>query len=261
MAELADIESVLVATIAQAVYPNGTAGASATGTPARIYRGWPIPNQLDADLKAGTVNISVYPLDQERNLTKNPLDWIEVALPEVYLTLTVAGNTVTVGGMVTCPLNASVTVNGTAYAYPLQATDTPTSVATALSALIGPGSSSSGPVITIPNATISAAVGAVGGIVQEIRRQIKSFRISLWCSSPPIRDAMASAVDSALAQLSFVNLPDGTSGRILYVNTHIDDAPQKALLFRRDFVYSVEYSTTNTTLGAAIVATQVNVNP
>ena len=38
-----DVEQALACTIAQAIYPDGTAAASATGTPARISRGWPAP--------------------------------------------------------------------------------------------------------------------------------------------------------------------------------------------------------------------------
>ena len=259
MAELYEIENVLTSTIAQVVYPDGTAASSATGTPVRIHRGWPEPEALNADLKAKFARVSVFPLDIERNLTRNPLDWIEVPQPPVFLTLTVAGNTVTVGGRVTCPLNAAIKVDGKAYVYPLQATDTPSSVATALSILI-PGASSAGPVITIPKGAIETSVGTVGNIVQETRRQVKTFRISLWCPSPRIRDEMAAVVDPALADLPFVNLPDGTSGRLLYVRSHTNDGGQKAQLYRRDLDYSVEYSTTKVTTAAAIVATQVNIN-
>lgn len=260
MAELADVENALVCTLAQAVYPNGTAASSATGTPVRIYRGWPLPAPLDADLKAGVVNISVFPLDQERNLTKNPLDWIELPQPPVYLAIGVSGDLATVSGRVTCPLNAGLTVKGIPYIYPLQATDTPASVATALAAMI-PGATSSGADIVLPpGSNAVATVGAVGNIVQEIRRQQKSFRISLWCPSPATRDALAAVADSALANLSFVNLPDGTSGRIRYERTQTMDGVQKSGLYRRDLVYTVEYSTTNVTIAAAVISLGINVS-
>ena len=259
MADLSEVEDLLVATIAQAVYPDGIAAASATGTPARIYRGWPQPSPLDSDLAAGIVNISVFPLDIERNVTRYPLDWQELEQPPVYLTLDVAGNTVTVGGRVTCPLNAAVIVDGKAYVYPLQATDTPTSVATALAALIGTATNS-GPVITVPGGVIEARIGTLGNIVREVRRQIKSFRVSLWCPNPGVRDAVASVVDAALAPLTFLNLPDGTAGRIRYERTHSDDSGQKAGRWRRDFVYSVEFSSTNVTTASAIISAVANVN-
>ncbi len=260
MAELFEIEQVLTCVIAQTVYPNGTAAASATGTPTRIYRGWPQPASLDNDLSAGTVNISVFPMDVERNLTKNGLDWIEVPQPPVYLTLTVDGSTVTVGGRVTCPLNAAILVNGVAYVYPLQAIDTLSSVATALAVLIGTASSS-GPVVTIPGGgEIEAGTGTVGNTIQEVRRQIKSFRISIWCPKPSIRDTMAQVVDAALAAMDYITLPDGTAGRLRYVSTHSDDSGQKVMRYRRDFVYTVEYSTTNVTTAAEIVSATANVN-
>src|SRR5919198_514841 len=67
----------------------------------------------------------------------------------IRLTLTVAGNTVTVAGTPSSPLNAAVLVNGKAYIYPLQANDTATSIATALAALINADTpaSSSGEVV------------------------------------------------------------------------------------------------------------------
>lgn len=260
MAELHEVEDLLVATIAQAVYPDGIAAASATGTPARIYRGWPQPAPLDADLKDGMVNISVFPLDQERNVTRHPTDWQELPQPPVHLTLDVSGNTVTVGGRVTCPLNAAILVNGKAYVHPLQATDTPTGVATALAVIIG-GATSHGPVVTIPGGgRIEARVGAVGNLVREVRRQVRSFRISLWCPSPSVRDALAEVVDAALAPLTFLNLPDGTAGRIRYERSQVIDDLQKARCYRRDFVYSVEYSTTNVTTAAAVITPAVHIN-
>jgi hypothetical protein len=263
MAELSEVEQILVSTITQLVYPNGTAAASAVGQPCKVYRGWPIPTNLTADLKANFVNISVFPLDVEQNLTRYTTEWQELPSPPISLTMTVTGQTVTIAGMPTCPLNVAVMVNSKAYIYSLQATDTPTSIATALAALISADTpaSSTGPVITVPDATnLTTRIGAVGTVIQEVKRQKKSFRISIWCNNPLIRDAVARTIDAPLASLTFINLPDGTAGRIRYERTHTDDVPEKALLFRRDFVYSVEYGTTITQKAAEVVSEIINVS-
>lgn len=263
MADCSDVETVLTSVVTQAVYPNGTGAASATGDRCKIFRGWPLPANLDADLKTGFVNISVFPLDPEQNVTRYSEDWQEIPTPPVALTTTVAGKTVTVGGTPHCPLNVAVLVNGTAFVYPLQATDTPTTIATALAALINTvtAASSAGPVVTVPGATtLEARIGSVGKLVQEIKRQRKSFRITLWCSNPLVRDALGRVLDRALANRTFLSLCDGTAGRLRYERTHIDDTSQKSGLYRRDVVYSVEYGTTLVQNTAAVIAETVNLS-
>ena len=260
MAALHEVESTLVAVIAQALYPNGTAAASATGDACKVYRGWPDPSNLQADLKNGPVNVSVFPLDAEQNVTRYSDDWVPLPTPQVTLTTTVSGAAVTFGGTARCPLNAAVVVNGTAYVYPLQATDTPTSVATALAVLTG--GSSNGPVLNLPGATkLEARVGPSGSLFTESKRQKKSFRVTVWCNSPPVRDAVSAVVDSALAARTFLSLADGTQGRLRYERSHTDDASQKSGLYRRDLVYSVEYATTEVLKSAAVVAEAANVTP
>ncbi len=263
MADQSDVESTLVALITQAIYPNGTAAASAGGQPCRIYRGWAARHNLDADLKAGVVNVTVFPLDPEQNLTRYPTEWQELPLAPIKLSMTVAGQTVIVAGTPTCPLNAAVLVNKKAYVYPLQAIDTPTSIATALAAVISAdtSASSSGPVITVPGVTnLETRIGSVGTIIQEVRRQKKSFAITIWCNDPLVRDAVSKGIDPALAALTFINLPDGSGGRIRYERTHTDDVPQKALLFKRTLIYSVEYGTTISRTSAAVVSEIIEVS-
>lgn len=261
MPELSEVENVIVSLVTQVVYPNGTAAASATGDPFKVYRGWPIPGLLDGDLKAGIVNISVCPTDVEQNATRYSREWVELPSPPVTLTLTVAGNTATVGGTMCCPVNAAVLVDGKPFVYPVQATDTPTTIATALAALINAhrAASSSGPVVTVPGSpTLQGRLGAVGDVVQEVKRQKRGFRISVWCHDPLVRDAVAAVIDPALADLTFLSLTDGTAGRIRYERTHVIDGSQKVGLYRRDFHYSVEYATTITRKAAEVVADVVN---
>lgn len=281
MADLADIEQVLVATIAQVVYPNGTGNPSIANTRVDIYRGWPIPADLDQDLKDGTVNISVFPNDNERNTTRYPREWVPLPVAVPALTLTVAGNTITVGGTPSSPLNAALLINGVAFVYPVQPGDTLASVASGLAAtIVGEayttedgktaytdesgntytgGAASSGPVITVPgNPRIVARVGAVGKAVREIRRQKRSFQITFWCPNPDVRDQIVAPVDAALAEIDFLTLPDGTAARLSYEKSRVSDRVELDGLYRRDLFYSVEYATTDSMAAAQIVAELLN---
>lgn len=151
MADISDVENALAAVIAQVVYPRGTGNPSLVNLPCRIYRGWPIPASLDADLKSGVINISVFPQNNEQNVTKYPKEWIELPNVTPQLVATVSGNTLTLTGTITTPLNVAVILNNKAYAYAVQANDTPTSIATALAELINADvpAVSSGPVVTV----------------------------------------------------------------------------------------------------------------
>lgn len=261
MADLADVENVLTAIIAQIVYPSGTGQASIINKPCKILRGWPIPANLDADLNAGTINISVYPRDVEQNKTRYPKDWQEIPFAPATLTLTAAGTTVTVGGTPASPSNAAVLVNGVPYIYPVQGGDTLTAIATGLAELINAATpaTSFGPVITIPAAKqLSARVGIFGTIIRETRRQKRSFQITFWCSTPTQRDAIVPPVDRSLADIEFLTLPDGTAGRLLYERSPVSDRVQREGLYRRDLFYTVEYATTDTQSAPQIVTERFN---
>lgn len=261
MPDLSEVESIIVSLVTQVIYPNGTAATSATGDKVKVYRGWPIPAGIDNDLKQGIVNISVFPTDSDQNATRYSREWMELPSPPVTLTMTAEGETVAIGGTACCPVNTAILVNGTPFVYPVQATDTPTTIATALAALISAqrAASSNGPVVTVPGAaSLVARVGAVGSIVQEVKRQKQGFRISTWCPSPHVRDAIAGTLDPALSDLTFLSLTDGTAGRIRYERTQVIDIHQKIGVYRRDFLYSVEYATTITQKAAEIVADIVN---
>ncbi|MBV8524327.1 MAG: hypothetical protein JOY71_19730 [Acetobacteraceae bacterium] len=103
----------------------------------------------------------------------------------------------------------------------------------------------SGSSLTVPGASkIIARVAADAEAVKEIRRQLQDFRISCWCPTPESRDAAASAIDQSLANMQFFDLPDSTSGRLVFQSSTALDQSQDAALYRRDLLYSVEYATT-----------------
>lgn len=290
MADLVDVENALVAKIAQTLYPTGTGNPSVIATPVIIYAGWPTASRLDADLLAlsqgaGKIHVTVFPTKTERNTTRYMRQWQNVTLPAPSLTLTVSGQQVTVGGTVATPQNVMLMVGYKPYVYAVQPSDTLTSIATALAALISGASAggaldtesgsalttesgsilmteSAGPVITLPtNAILTAArVGASGTAIQEIRRQERVFQITIWADTPAHRDVATQAIDVALANIEFLVFTDTSAGRLIYKSTWVDDMVSKAILYRRDLLYSVEYATTLVNTTTQITQTQLDVN-
>lgn len=266
MADVVDVMSALVAAMAQVIYPNGTGQPSVTGLATIVYPGWPQSSQLDKDLAAfntggGRVHVTVYPTGTEKNVTKYSNDWMPLSQPALTVTLTVAGQTVTVGGTVSTPQNVALLVNGLAYTYAVQANDTLTSIATALAVQV-PGASNTGPVITLPaTARIQAArVGGAGTLSREVRRQQRAVQLTIWADTPAHREATAQAIDVALAATEFVTLADQSAARIIYQSSRLDDGTQKANLYRRDLIYMVEYATTQTSSATSITVAQENLS-
>ncbi|MGZ5029004.1 MAG: hypothetical protein ACXWAT_00885 [Methylobacter sp.] len=266
MADISDVSSAIVALIAGVVYPSGINQPSITGAGIRIYEGWPNPQQLDTDLKAGVCHISVFTRPEERNTTRFPLDWQQQSLNTATLTLTANGQTVTVGGAMPNPFtrhNLVIFANGKPYVYAVQSGDTLNSIAAALSALIAvdiPTTSATGATITLPSSARLGAVrvGITGTAIREVRRQERSFQVTIWADTPTHRNSLASPVDVALSIAKFLTLTDGTSARIVYKSSMVTDGQQNEKLYRRDLIYSVEYATTQTDTQTQITQEQWN---
>lgn len=266
MADLTDVENSLVSLIAQTLYPNGTAQPSVAGVDCIVYAGWPTASKLDADLITGKTHVTVFPTATERNTTRYQKEWQTKAVNAATLTLAIAGQAVTVGGAMPSPFvahNLAILASGKLYTYAVQATDTLTSIATALAALLAvdfPGATSAGAVITCPVACHLDAVrvGTSGTSIRELRRQERVFQITVWSDTPAHRDAVVQPVDVALAGRQFLTLADGTAARLIYKGSPITDSNQKAKLYRRDLMYTVEYATTQTATDHQIVGAQSN---
>lgn len=263
MADLTDVQNAVVGLLAQALYPNGTADPSATGDATIIYAGWPQASQLDADLaglsngRGGRVHVSVFPMTGETLQPAYSNAWAPLSQQAATVTLSIAGQAITLGGTVIVPQNVAVLAGGQAYTYAVVAGDTLTSIATALAVLI-PGASSSGPVLTIPDGVKVAAARAGGsGVMQrELQRRKRPVQVTIWADTPERREACARVLDVALAAVEFVALPDQTGARLIYQTSHQIDATQKANLYRRDIIYSAEYSTTQTQTATEVVVGQ-----
>ena len=268
MADISDVYSALLSVIAGIFYPSGQptntiATSPVTGTIVRYYPGWPQKAQLDQDLGNNVVNISVFaPPGTEQNTTRFPRQW-QVATPAQHtLTATVddTGTIITIGGTVSTSQNVAAIVNGTPFVYQSQASDTLSSVASGLAALIAAGgfsASASGAAVTISGAkSLVARVGGIATMLKEVRRQNRLFQISFWCPTPALRDTAVKAVDPVLAATNFLSLADGSMGRLIYQRTFVDDAAEKAGCYRRDLFYAVEYGTTITEQAPEAVAVE-----
>ncbi|MDE2101964.1 MAG: hypothetical protein KGL39_32255 [Patescibacteria group bacterium] len=268
MADIADVCNTLSAMIAGVLYPNGTSAPPVPGYTNKVYFGWPIPAQLDRDLSNSITNINVYPRPEERNTTRYNLQWQQSVVNTPTLTATLSGQTVTIAGTAptpTNPQNIMVMVNGLPYIYPAQTSDTPSTIASALAAMIVNavlGTSSTGPVLQLPNSArlTQALVGVSATGMQEIRRQERLIQIGFWAPSPAARDALTQAVDLVLAGTQFITLPDLSAGRIIYKSSHLSDQIEKQKLYRRDLFYTVEYGTFQTETEYQILVEQINVS-
>jgi hypothetical protein len=262
VADQSDVENALVVQCALALglgtgYQAGAYGTANTGNRVTMYRGWPTDTRLYQDALAGTSHISVFAESgMLRNTTRFPADWVQIASVSPTLTAAVSGATVTLGGTVTAGNVVGMVYGPQAYsaAYAVVAgpSDTLTTLAAALAAK-APGATSAGAVITAPSATrLRAGVMVPQPVLRETRRQEQGIRISFWCHSPGARDALVSAVDSALASLlgpngnvtEFFTVRTGEAARLRFRATYTNDMTSRDRIWRRDLCYTVEYPTT-----------------
>lgn len=262
MADLTDVATAIQSTIAAALYPNGTGQASTLAFPIQIYQGWPQPEKLDSDLKAGTAHVSIWPTPNERPALDHFPDWQVMSVVAATLTATLGTNTVTIGGTVATPQTVAVMADNKAFAYAVQAGDTLASIATAVAAgmtAAGITASAVGAVITMASAKhISARVGGQGTSFRELRRQERVFQVSCWAWAPDKRDVLAAAVDIAMGSNWRILLADGIYGNMLYRGSSQHDEGQKQLVYRRDILYSVEFATIQTRTDAQVLIETMN---
>ena len=266
MADQADVEQALVERVAAALYPNGTAAPSVIGATCRIYRGWPAAAGLDADLAAGVVNVSVFPESSRhhRNTTRWPSEWQVLDPVGPGLVATVAGDTVTLSGDAAPGQLVGILVDGQPAVHRTGEAETAALVAAALADMIRilRPAVLSGTGLTLPGArTVVARVTADQPARQEVRRQSQVFRIVCWCPDPATRDAAAAAADLALVPLVFLDLADGTAGRVRGLRQETFDQSANAALYRRDLLYEVEYATTLSAMLPTMVFGDVTIAP
>lgn len=229
--------------------------------------GWPDGNTLDkiAASNAGTASAMVSVFAPEgffRNITCYHEDWQVLTGPVQTLTATVNATqtAVTIGGAVSIPQIVALLVaaSGAAkpYLYQVLAGDTPSTIATALAALVNADTpaGATGPAITIAAAhSIVARIGAQGTVYREIRRQIERFYIDIWAPTPALRTSIGKVLTPAFSRAKFLLLPDLTAGRLIACGERDSDNTEKTGIYRRTLIFDVNYPTIETRAASQIV--------
>lgn len=264
MADLSDIEKALADFVRDAFYPNGTSNPSvvpSVGT-IRVYPGWPTPQNLENDLRLNNVHVTVWPLPSPRNTTRFREEWEDSFINAPTITLTVSGNTLTVGGTVTTNgQTCMVIMNKIGYAYTVQAGDTLASIASAIAALV-PSATAVGNIVTVPSAySLIGRMTTSGQSVMEFKRQQQMFQITIWANSYTSRAACAPVVDVSLGFIKRLLIPvDNFWAPIIHMHTKEFDQFDKTPVYRRDLIYQVEYATTLTQTNYTISDPYANVS-
>ena len=243
MADLSDVETALVRTIDQILYPGGTAVPSVTGGLIKIFRGWPTPIGLNADLGVGISSVSIFSDPKmTKNTTRYPQSWGVTAATPPTLKVTTNGYSVTFSGTGGDGQVAGLLINDKTYTVAVRSTDTPLSVATSFALITG--AEQNGTTLTISSAfrLIARVVGG-GTAAMETRRQEQGIVISIWCADPDHRDSIAASIDAALSRVDWLQFPDGSAGLLRYRHTSEVDTSENANLYRRDLTFTVDYPT------------------
>ncbi len=248
MADQSAVEQAIVNQVSLVCYPNGTTQPSIIGNLINVARGWPTEAGVAAAVAAGNVLIAVHALKgYAKDTTRYALDWHTTQLPPT-LTATLSGLEITFGGSVTAGNTVGVLSGGEAYTFVATASDTLSTIASALASDI-PGASASGAVLTLPSGGALPAVIVVNGGTAslEVGRMQQGFAVSVWAPSPGVRDSLMSLIWPAMKYTYRLTLSDGTVATLMQgPGSGPDDVPSREQMFRRDlhliYDYPIVYS-------------------
>ena len=267
MADESDVEAALVDILAAAIYPRGTDFPSSTGFPGTIAAGWPVSADLEADLAAGFVNVTVYPVQSSSGAVGQPFLTDQIVLvPAVHgLSATVTGSTIAFSGGPSPDEYATAVIAGIGYTYLTQAGDTVADVASGLASELStafPGTAASGASVQVAtNQDVTLRIGSPAMMGERIHRQRQQFRIVVWAPTPEARTAVARVCDVALKRDIVIELADTTQALLNYVGTSPADTHELAGVYRRDLMLDVTYDTLDTYLSYEVTSVGIEIDP
>lgn len=270
MAYIADVENAILSTLEGVLFPNinyrfGDLQVSSVGPQVRLYRGWPESAQMDQDLALGVVgenpisafacNVTVFPAaSMARNTTRwMAEEWVEAPVITSTFTAVTTTRKVTFGGTYLASSVVGVAYGSgnhpPAFGYRLLPGDTPATVSAIFAAKFPTATyNPSLFTLTFPDDNFLFSAVVVDGSAQTVTRlQEQYFRITIWASTPYVRDVVGAAIDSGLSHVRSYSFPDGTfSGKPEYRSIFIDDVPEMSREWRADMQMVIEYPTTYT---------------
>lgn len=234
MADSSDVSNALVAAV--------DAVRVSLGATWSIYRGYPEADALDNELAHGDVHVTVNERDGFTRLTTRYPD-VAVEMPRVPVTLTVSvvGNVATFAGTCSTDQIAGVQAGSMAWVTRCVANDTPAAVAARLAA--ASSGSVAGAAVTLAG-LVTARTGRDGATVRPTRQQEVGYSICIWCADPATRDAVGSAIDAALSDVTFLTLADASGSRLTWMGGRTTDRAENSNLYKRELYYRAEYTTT-----------------
>jgi hypothetical protein len=214
-----------------------------------VYAGFPLKQNLDADLAAGNINVAVFAQKgMTRNTTRIRDTFADPIISDATIILDVLNNTITVNGSVTVGQVAVAIINGTGYAYMAQDGDTLNDIATNLADLI-PNASAVNNIITINDAySIEARVSVPGTMRRILQSEEGIFRVRVIVPTAyqSIREAIGRAIQLAFLKLEpryYLTMPDGVSASIRAKGIDEINTYEFDLALVRDYLYLIEYHT------------------
>lgn len=263
MADITDVMTKMAAIVDAAIYPNGDTQPSAmpNGAAVKIGQGWPLPASLDADLAAGRVTITIFPLSGSATPTNQILDETYVISPAVVnLTAGLAADVISASGT-PAPGEFITAVCDDSFVY----SATGPTVAAIMSALAAqaqanyPGATAGQSTVTIPVArSIVMRQGGVGAVGKVIWRQRSSIMVTVWAPNDTLRTAATVLADVALKKNIKIRMPDTSQCILRYLRTMVSDQMEKANLYRRDLIFDAEFATVEQFAGVTVTSTQIS---
>lgn len=262
MADLSDVLDEIYNRVIEIVYPDGINDPSIAGVDTTIVKGWPIREKLDEAMQAGHAMVSIFPTDNERDVTKFETDFKPADKTPATIIPIIDDDTIEITGTVSVPQVVMITVNNfhPGYAYQIDENDTLDDIATALAALI-PNAVAVGNFIEVPGAfNLTSNIATPFTASQELGRQERVFMISVWAPTPEIRTLLSKPIPIYFRKNYQFVLNDGFYCHLWYDRTKEIDDLQIPLIYRRNITFRIQYATTSTEIFTTIADVSANIS-